>query len=158
MSTTLRALAATAWLALLGCGSAEGTEALVLVLGQGETAYAELDDGTELPLVAGPQGGHHVWIALRAEGLSGPAVELLVDALPVGEPEPPRRLPVRTTFRQQPEGGWERVGWPAEIQDAPCTIGRDVVLRVTLRNGGREAVDERRIVPADGPGVGSCAR
>ena len=147
---------ALALLCLLGCG--DDPEPLVLALGQGETAFAELDDGTGLPLVAGPQGGHHVWIAMRAEGLSRGEVDLLVDALAVGDPDPPRRMPVRTRFRAQPDGGWERVGWPAEIPDAPCFIDREVLIRVTLRQDGREAVDERIVVPEDAPGVGACGR
>lgn len=158
MKTSLRAPVTAALFALLGCGSAEAPGALVVTLGQGETRYAELDDGTALPLVAGPQGGHHVWIAMHAEGLTDPGVQLLVDAFPRGAPDPPRRLPVDTRFRAQPEGGWERVGWPAEIPDAPCFIGEEILVRVTLRQGGREGVDERVVIPTDGPGVGACVR
>ncbi len=157
MGTQLRRGALVAVLAFVGCGDGVDGE-LVLVLGQGETAYAELDDGTELPLVAGPQGGHHVWIAMRAEGLSAPGAELLVDAFPRGAADPPRRLPVRTRFALLPDGSWERVGWPAEIPDALCTVDTEVMVRVTLRQGGREAVDERVVVPQGGPGIGACMR
>jgi hypothetical protein len=41
----------------------------VVVLGQGESAFAQLEDGAVVSLEAGPQGGHHVWLALRVNGL-----------------------------------------------------------------------------------------
>jgi len=37
-----------------------------LEVGTGVDAFTPLHDGDDLPLVAGPQGGHHVWGALRA--------------------------------------------------------------------------------------------
>ncbi|WP_437928307.1 hypothetical protein WMF37_03450 [Sorangium sp. So ce291] len=40
-----------------------------IVIGQGERAFAPLADGEVVPIEAGPQGGHHVWLALRVEGL-----------------------------------------------------------------------------------------
>ncbi|MEM1414321.1 MAG: hypothetical protein AAGH15_05455 [Myxococcota bacterium] len=142
--------------AALGCGEGAGAGDLTLELGAGETAYAPLADFTELPLVAGPQGGHHVWIAMRATGLRGPSVELTVDAIPQGAGDAPRRLPVRTVFREGEDGVWERFGWPAEIPDAPCFIGEEVLVRVTLEAGGASADDERIVIPTDGPGVGGC--
>lgn len=41
----------------------------VIELGQGESAFAPLQDSEEVPIEAGPQGGHHVWLALRVAGL-----------------------------------------------------------------------------------------
>ncbi|WP_437578002.1 hypothetical protein [Sorangium sp. So ce887] len=40
-----------------------------VVIGQGESAFAPLDEGEVVPIEAGPQGGHHVWLALRVTGL-----------------------------------------------------------------------------------------
>lgn len=40
-----------------------------VVIGQGESAFAPLSDGEVVPIEAGPQGGHHVWLALRVNGL-----------------------------------------------------------------------------------------
>lgn len=39
-----------------------------LTLGQGRYAYEALEDGAIMTLEAGPQGGYHVWLALRAGG------------------------------------------------------------------------------------------
>ena len=46
-----------------------GSGAPELVLGTGMTDYAPLAEGQELALERGPQGGHHVWIAVRMKNL-----------------------------------------------------------------------------------------
>jgi len=40
-----------------------------IVIGQGVSSYAPLGDSEVVPIEAGPQGGHHVWLALRVRGL-----------------------------------------------------------------------------------------
>ncbi|MDI3283900.1 hypothetical protein [Polyangium sp. 15x6] len=40
-----------------------------LVVGQGQMAFASLAEGEVVPIEQGPQGGHHVWLALRVTGL-----------------------------------------------------------------------------------------
>ncbi|WP_437648001.1 hypothetical protein [Sorangium sp. So ce362] len=40
-----------------------------IMIGQGESAFAPLEEGEVVPIEAGPQGGHHVWLALRVTGL-----------------------------------------------------------------------------------------
>ncbi|MEK6607742.1 MAG: hypothetical protein AABZ30_08795 [Myxococcota bacterium] len=44
-----------------------------LVVGTGEKTFVALDDVAGVPLIEGPQGGYHVWIALRAREI-GPRV------------------------------------------------------------------------------------
>ncbi len=40
-----------------------------VIVGTGQTDYANLADGQVLQLEKGPQGGHHIWIALRMKNL-----------------------------------------------------------------------------------------
>lgn len=40
-----------------------------IVIGQGESAFTALGESEIVPIEAGPQGGHHVWLALRVAGL-----------------------------------------------------------------------------------------
>ena len=40
-----------------------------IILGTGQTDYATLVDGQVLPLEQGPQGGHHIWMAVRMKNL-----------------------------------------------------------------------------------------
>jgi len=38
-------------------------------VGEGQLGYHVLDDNSELTWEAGPQGGYHVWLAVRMKGL-----------------------------------------------------------------------------------------
>jgi hypothetical protein len=40
-----------------------------LVLGKGSSAFASLAEGEVVAIEPGPQGGHHVWLALQVKGL-----------------------------------------------------------------------------------------
>jgi hypothetical protein len=40
-----------------------------IVLGKGENAFAPLENSEVVSIEPGPQGGHHVWLALRVTGL-----------------------------------------------------------------------------------------
>jgi hypothetical protein len=40
-----------------------------VVVGQGQSDYLALTDLEEVRVEAGPQGGHHIWIALRVKNL-----------------------------------------------------------------------------------------
>ncbi|AUX20078.1 hypothetical protein SOCEGT47_005410 [Sorangium cellulosum] len=40
-----------------------------VMIGQGESGFAPLEEGEVVSIEAGPQGGHHVWLALRVTGL-----------------------------------------------------------------------------------------
>jgi len=40
-----------------------------LVVGKGQMAFGSLVEGEVVPIEPGPQGGHHVWLALRVTGL-----------------------------------------------------------------------------------------
>ena len=42
----------------------------VVIVGEGQGDYLPEMDGDTAQVEAGPQGGHHIWVALRAKGLS----------------------------------------------------------------------------------------
>lgn len=44
-------------------------QVLSIDVGTGEAAFVGLEDGDELPFYAGPQGGHHVFVSIRAVDL-----------------------------------------------------------------------------------------
>ena len=73
-------------LLLAGC-TGPGTGDLLVELGTGEVGFEPLADYQEVPLVAGPQGGHHVWLSFRAEGMPTDNVLFEVDAVPLTETE-----------------------------------------------------------------------
>jgi len=65
-------------MALAACGGGgkedDGPGGVELVLGGASDdgrEFVEVEDGAELPLVAGSQGGFHVWTGLRLQGAAG---------------------------------------------------------------------------------------
>ncbi len=150
-------------LAAFGCGDPmpptpfEGT----LEIGTGETAFEPLADEQEVPLVFGPQGGHHVWISFRVTGFEREQVLMDLDVVPLSEQEPPPRAsPVRLFMSELGEGGrYEYVGWPAQLADAGCYVGVPLSFRMTLTDpDGNEVSDEVVVIPQDGaPGLEPCA-
>jgi hypothetical protein len=65
-----------------------GKTATVLV-GEGQSFYRDIPDETTLTWEKGPQGGHHVWIALRQRGLRRSGTILTVDLEDVEDPSRP---------------------------------------------------------------------
>jgi hypothetical protein len=57
-------------------------------LGEGFTTYAERLDGDTVTIECGPQGGHHIWIAARTQGLDqrGPIITVTSPASDAGAP------------------------------------------------------------------------
>ncbi len=146
-------------LVLLGCAGA-GDEA-VLELGTGEVEFEPLEDYQRVPLVAGPQGGHHLWLSLRAEGLAAGPADLEIEAVPLTAAEPPpRKAPVRAHLRPSPAaaGTVELIGWPAQLAQPECLVGVPLSVRVVLTDErGHTASDERIVVPQSNPLLGECA-
>ena len=64
-----------------------------VVVGTGQTDYAGLADGQVLQLEKGPQGGHHIWIALRMRNLrqsgSTTTITSRIEGDPAAAPVPP---------------------------------------------------------------------
>jgi len=52
------------------CAGLAETEPVV-ELGVGQDSFSSLDEGEQVEIVLGPQGGYHIWGALQTEGLHG---------------------------------------------------------------------------------------
>lgn len=135
----------------------------VVELGTGTVDFAPLADGDELPLIAGPQGGYHFIVHVRAMGIA-PG-----DPRTPGVPENPRTTfvayrgdiqidldlpPYRLGF--QPDG--EYVSFPSgrilqvSTNLIPELYGQDVRITVTVEDeDGDTASDERTIVAIEDP-------
>lgn len=163
MRTLFRTAAiAVGALAAFGCGEPvpptpfEGT----VEIGTGETGFEPVADEESVPLVFGPQGGHHVWISFRVTGFSQSRVLMDLDVVPLSDQEPPpRAAPVRLLMTDKTvEGEYEYVGWPAQLADAGCYVDVPLSFRLTLTDpDGNEVSDEIVLVPEDGaPGLEPC--
>ena len=71
---------------------ASQTQTPEVVVGKGQTFYADLTDNEVLTWEKGPQGGHHVWIALRLIGLRQAGTITSVDLDDLDQPDPTKSL------------------------------------------------------------------
>lgn len=158
---------ASALLMSPACGS-EGTgddEEVALVIGTGEAAFETLRSGDHLSLHAGTQGGHHVWLSVRARGLEPEGLRMLLDVIPT-QPAPEAHSDVRIDFTRVTDatglsedagaaGDWiEFVGWPAQVLAPECAADKPVRLELTLEDRhGRKAYASSEIV-AEPPQAG----
>jgi hypothetical protein len=132
-------------LAVAACAPAPGDA--TLELGTGESRFEAVEPGGEVLLVRGSQGGYHVWMSMRALGLQGERMDMLLEVQPTDGSMAVQQSWVRV-FMDELETGSEYVGWPATIRDAECFVGREVLVRAAITDErGKTAVGEMLIVP-----------
>lgn len=144
--------AATFALLTGACGGPEGeplpTGAVAVTLGTGEARYESLEGEPQLPLVAGVQGGQHVWASFLAYGFTSGAVAMLLTTSVEEAPESRLSMRANLTPRQvlddQGELAYTFAGFPAQVYGAPCAHGKRVRIDLTLSDdSGRVAADTR---------------
>ena len=128
----------------MACAEAEPTDSGVepwLELGTGETEFVALDNGDEVPLVYGPQGGWHVDTTARFGGIELDGASLTYVAT---DPDDgavlnyPYDAQLNPSLLQEIDGGWLRLGDRVvfDIGSDEEILGRDVRLEVTLTDAG----------------------
>jgi hypothetical protein len=153
-----------AWLVLMlassvlgtspGCAGSvpvEPTEAS-LELGTGTARFLPIEDGTELPMIKGAQGGWHLWVSVRASDLSSGVGSLTIEHQPADESEPPQTFRIGVMF-DPPDAGGRRtsLGWTAILPNPSCSVGRLHRIRVTVTTATGERVSaEREVMPTAG--------
>lgn len=122
-------------------------------LGTGTASFEPLDEGQDIELVAGPQGGWHLDAAVWFDGFGPGGVTLVYEAVDV-EAE-------RVSYVTQAElieanvveadEGWHRVGdrIVLDIDSTDEVVGDALILRVTAQLEGQTWSDERRVVVVD---------
>lgn len=130
------------------CGN--DTDPPEVVMGTGQTDYATLEDGATLQAEAGPQGGHHLWIALRMKNLKQAGSTTTLTAT---QPGTDVKAPV-TSFIfsfSADEGGYCKLfGLRYQLDSAELPIarflGKELDVTVEVRDPrGRSAKSTRRI-------------
>lgn len=138
---------------LLGCASTpiSGSEPQ-LELGTGTFRYEPLEDGAEVPLVRGAQGGWHVWLAVRASGIDEDTGSLVIEIERADESQPPQS--VRTGIHFDPpsaDGKRDYLGWPAILSDPSCAVGQLYRIRAIFTSSRGERLEaERYLIPTPG--------
>lgn len=107
-----------------------------VIVGEGQAAYLPLDDGAVAQVEAGPQGGYHIWIAVRVKNLkqSGTVTEVFGRIPELGYDVPP--FSVVFTFDPD-EGGYCKIyGLRFRLDDEThpieSVLGKDLELTVQL--------------------------
>jgi hypothetical protein len=123
-------------------------------LGTGESEFEPLVDGQVVPLIAGSQGGYHVWVSVRAGGFRGPRLRMTITTEVVSA-EAGATLGERTSelelgFDRTDDGALEFVGWPGVLDTTSCPLDGTVRLAVTLAEGTRVSTSEEKHVEVDG--------
>ncbi|AKU95868.1 hypothetical protein AKJ09_02532 [Labilithrix luteola] len=97
-----------------------------VITGTGQTDYATLTDGQTLSLEKGPQGGHHVWIALRMKNLRQTGSRTFITAKLVDDSSaPPAPAGYVFTFERD-EGAYCKLwGLRYQLDSGAANLGED---------------------------------
>lgn len=125
-----------------------------LTVGLGQTDYGAVPDGADVKLEAGPQGGHHVWIAVRTKNLRQRAATLTLNAKVQGSnAEAPTS---RTVFSlRTDEGGFCKlygIRYQLDGGKEPLSsfLGKTLVIRALVQDeSGKAAEDTLTLKTAD---------
>lgn len=142
-------------LCLAGCATSnaqvEPTEAR-LELGTGTARFAPLTDGAEVEMIHGAQGGWHIWVSVRAEGLTQGIGTLEIEHGPADGSAPPQRTRVGVMFDPaDAQGRRASLGWTAIFDNPSCQQDHLYRIHVTLTTAsGQRLSDERDVMPRGG--------
>jgi hypothetical protein len=141
-------------LALGACGEPSTTEqptepVTAIELGTGEWMFEPLVADQRLQLAAGTQGGHHIWLSLRARGLVGERLRMKLELLSTAAvPMASSELDLRFEPSEAIDGSLEYVGWPAQLLVPWCAVEHPLSVRVSLTDpAGRSASATIDVVP-----------
>jgi hypothetical protein len=130
-----------------------------VTLGSGQTNYAPLNDGDTLQIEKGPQGGHHIWVALRMRNLRQSGSTTTITGVLPDNPTSTIQ-PTAFVFSFDPdEGGYCKLyglrfqldsGAANLAEDYKRFLGKPIDVTVTVRDtAGRVGQSKRRIKIAD---------
>lgn len=125
--------------------------AIEVIVGEGQSGYLPLDDGATAQVEAGPQGGYHIWLAVRVKNLkqSGTVTEVSGRIDELGYDIPP--FSVVFTFDPD-EGGYCKIyGLRFRLDDETHPIdgllGKTLDMTVTMTDSdGDVGVGTKRVV------------
>jgi hypothetical protein len=154
MLTRMNVLGALALVGLAGCASVEAAPSsdALLEVGTGTARFELLEDGAEVAMVRGAQGGWHLWISARASGLGSGTGSLEIAHGPADGGEPLESTRVGVVFDPpDAQGRRATLGWQAILAEPSCAVGRLHRIRVTVTTATGERLSaERDVIPAAG--------
>ena len=141
------ALLASAPLTSLGGCAEAPTEEAAIEVGTGSWRFELIEDGQEVALVRGAQGGWHLWISVRVRGIEGDAPPLRLSLQPADESAPAYETDVQLRLDPPDADGWrELVGYTGILPEPSCVVGELLRVRVsTPMEDGRVMASERDV-------------
>jgi hypothetical protein len=135
----------------MGCAGA-AVEEPRLALGTGTWRFEPIEDGQSLPMIMGAQGGWHVWLSVRLEGLDMDRGSLTIELQPEDERDPPQITELGIELDpMDADGGRNYLGWPAILPDPACAAGQMFRVRAEIgTSAGDRFEDERYVMPIAG--------
>jgi hypothetical protein len=116
----------------------------VVQVGTGQTDYLPLTDGQTVQMEAGPQGGHHIWIATRQENLRQAGTTTTITSTQAGTqlsgpPIPGPTMSFVFNFEQDQGGFCKLYGLRYQLDvdgaDYHQFLGKPLDVTVTLKDG-----------------------
>lgn len=119
-------------LAGVACADATPTGVPDLLVGTGQYAFERVEEGGDVPIIFGPQGGYHIWVGVLAENVERRCVAEVRMALldeaptPVGNP-----LYFDVELFEADDGWLQFAGLPLvvdreQVEDRPVRIDVDL--------------------------------
>lgn len=150
----MKALAG-AWLfASWGCGGGSNSGVpLEIELGTGRPGvFTLIQDNDTVELVRGSQGSQHIWVSLRATGLSGHRARVLLVCADGDGREIATTHDVAQDFAPVPGAPYEQLdGLRLVVSSPPDVIGKSIRLSARVRNGASETEKARTVTVQWGP-------
>lgn len=145
------------WIALVALPAGCSHEVPSLELGTGRGEFEPLAPRQDVPIVAGTQGGHHVFVSVRARGIAPDGVALHVSAAPV-ESGAPRQRSTRAMDLVAEDGFYRAVGVPVVLSTPECFQDRVTRIEVAIEDADGVLVEDvREVVPRWPEPLGTCA-
>lgn len=146
--------AALALAGLSGCGSdgadpaGSEEEGPRVQLGTGRTVFEPLPEDGRVTLIAGIQGGFHVWTSFVAEGFSSSLLRMDLATRWDAREDSSMSVSGSITVRPARDAAGDEVlgmiGWPAGIFNPTCANGQRLRVDVSVEDvDGRSASDSR---------------
>lgn len=141
----------------VGCAAAAAPDPLepetaALEIGTGTWRFEPLEDGDEIPMVHGAQGGWHLWVAVRTNGMEARIGRLEIELQPADESAPAQSTAIGISLDPpDAEGRMSYLGWPAILPNPSCAAGTMQRIRATFTtSSGERASSERYVIAAPG--------
>ncbi len=124
-----------------------GTQQPLLELGTGTQSFAALTNGQTVTIIAGPQGGFHVWAAARTRAPLDPMLLKLTVKVKLAGAELSSTDYKVNLVKNGPYSEWYAM--TALVDDPAQVRGKSTVIElIATDSAGRTATDSRTVIPA----------